>query len=406
MRFLRLIFLHMLALLAWPFARRAPAEVRRVLYIKPDHLGDMLLATPVLAALRQRFPEARITALVGPWARMALERNPNVDVLATCPFPGFERTKDERRTTKAAQFWLSSFVVRLWSLLTPYVLLLRYAALLRATRYDLAIIGRDDHWWGAALALLAGVPQRVGYAVPECRPFLSNALPWNPNEHVTRQGLALVDRSNAGTLERWSVEASNAAPLRPALFVPAPADVAWAEEWHAAHLAPGEKLVIIHPGTGGAAKHWLDERWSEVADRLLKEPKTRGVLTGGPGEEARVARIRANMLRGALNLAGQTSVGQLAALMARAALVMGVDSGPLHLAAAVGARTIHLYGPGDERRFGPWGDPATHTVVHTELWCRPCGVFSACPRGLAIPECMERISVGTLERLSVEAIQD
>ncbi len=71
--------------------RRPSATVATVLYIKPDHLGDLLLATPVLAALRQRFPEAQITAIVGPWAAMVLRHNPDVDVLLTCPFPGFER---------------------------------------------------------------------------------------------------------------------------------------------------------------------------------------------------------------------------------------------------------------------------------------------------------------------------
>ena len=94
-----------------------------------------------------------------------------------------------------------------------------------------------------------------------------------------------------------------------------------------------------------------------------------------------------------LALAGRTSVGQLAALQRRAALTLGVDSGPLHLAAAQGAPTVHLYGPGDAGRFGPWGDPARQVVVRAELWCSPCGVFGACPRGLAQPECMDRIAV-------------
>ena len=181
---LRLLFLHLLAILARPFIRRPPASIASVLYIKPDHLGDVLLATPVLAALRQRFPAARITALVGPWSRMVLQRNPDIDTLLTCPFPGFERrptTNDQRPSTNEPRRWLAfvrvpfgrraSFVVR------PYLVLLHYALLLRAGCYDLAIIGRDDHWWGAALALLAGVPWRIGYGVPECRPFLTTKTP-------------------------------------------------------------------------------------------------------------------------------------------------------------------------------------------------------------------------------------
>jgi hypothetical protein len=96
-RRLRLLLLRILGLLARPFARRPSATVVAVLYIKPDHLGDLLLATPVLAALRQRLPAARITAFVGPWSEVVLRRNPDVDVLLTCPFPGFTRrpTTDE-----------------------------------------------------------------------------------------------------------------------------------------------------------------------------------------------------------------------------------------------------------------------------------------------------------------------
>src|ERR671925_1846559 len=90
-RSLRLLLLYVIAHLARPFARRAPRPISSILYIKPDHLGDVLLATPALAALRQRFPGARITALVGPWSQVVLLRDPDVDVLLTCPFPGFER---------------------------------------------------------------------------------------------------------------------------------------------------------------------------------------------------------------------------------------------------------------------------------------------------------------------------
>jgi heptosyltransferase-2/heptosyltransferase-3 len=149
-------------------------------------------------------------------------------------------------------------------------------------------------------------------------------------------------------------------------------------------------LVLLHPGTGGPAKLWFAERWAAVAD-ALQAAGARLVLTGGPDELALVGEVAGAMRSAVLTLAGQTSVGQLAALMRRAALVLGVDSGPLHLAAAQGVPTLHLYGPGDAGRFGPWGDPARHVVLRADLWCSPCGVFAACPRGLARPECMELI---------------
>jgi ADP-heptose:LPS heptosyltransferase len=178
-----------------------------------------------------------------------------------------------------------------------------------------------------------------------------------------------------------------------ARFDPAHEDIRWAEGWlRSQGIAVDERLVVLHPGTGGPAKLWLPERWVEVADTLVASG-VRLVITGGPGEEALVAEIGGRMRERAVMLAGQTTVGQLAALLRRAALVLGVDSGPLHLAAAQGVPTIHLYGPSDAARFGPWGHAARHAVVRAGLWCSPCGVFGACPRGLGRPECMERIAV-------------
>jgi len=409
-RFLRLVFLYLLAALARPLVRRPARQVERVLYIKPDHLGDLLLATPALAALRRGLPKARIAALVGPWSAMTLRRNPDVDVVLTCPFPGFERRPqlrhgDEETGRHRAGIWqrlLVSLSPRLcvWpaftGILRPYLTLLRYALLLRAGHYDAAIIGRDDHWWGAALALLAGVPCRYGFAVRECRPFLTTALAFDPRAHVTEQGLALVaavDQERGRRESALPVCRSPGLRVFPAArFDPSPDDMAWAAEWRKAQGLAEARMVVLHPGTAGPDKLWFPARWARVAD-ALQAGGVSVVLTGGPGEEALVAQIARLMRAPALTLAGATSLGQLAALLRQADLVLGVDSGPLHLAAAQGVPTAHLYGPGDAGRFGPWGDPQRHVVVREALWCSPCGVFSACPRGLARPECMELIAV-------------
>lgn len=361
----------------------APALPTRILVIKPDHLGDLLLATAALRRLRQQQPQAHITALVGPWSAMILARNPDIDALVTLPFPGFERRPQEQPAAHA-------FSQRIFALLRPYLELLRYAALVRAGHFDTALLLRDDHWWGAALALLAGIPRRVGYAVPETRPFLTTVLPWNPSTHVTEQALALVNsldtRSPPATLPQ----------LR---FEPAPDDHAWAANWCATQgITPAHRLIILHPGTGGAAKLWLPERWATVADALAARQEVRLLLTGGSGEAALVEAVAAQMQHPAMMLVGATSVGQLAALLRRAALVLGVDSGPLHLAVSQGTPSLHLFGPSDAGRFGPWGDPTRHVVLRVGLWCSPCGVFTACPRHTTPPECMEQISVAEVLR--------
>jgi ADP-heptose:LPS heptosyltransferase len=392
---MKLLLLRLLALVAGPFVRPTGAEIRRILVVKPDHLGDLLLASPALEALRRRYPAAQIAALVGPWSRRIWQGSPQLDALIELPFPGFNRAQDKGAGTNHSVG--SSLPLRLWSLTEPYLLLLRYALLLRRGRYDAALLLRDDHWWGAALVALAGIPRRVGHAHPLSVPFLTYALPLDQSEHVTRQALAVVaslaDRGpGGGEGEAAILQPPFAYGQPPMSFTPAPEERAWAEAWLATHMAPGERLVVIHPGTGGSAKHWLPERWAAVADRLAA-PGTRLLLTGGPGEAPLVAEVAALMDGPSLTLAGRTSVGQLATLLGRAALVLGVDSGPLHFAASQDTPSLRLYGPSDPRRFGPWGDPARHRSLSAGIFCSPCGVFATCPRGTAGPECMAAISV-------------
>ncbi|MFN8514459.1 MAG: glycosyltransferase family 9 protein [Chloroflexia bacterium] len=122
-----------------------------------------------------------------------------------------------------------------------------------------------------------------------------------------------------------------------------------------------------------------------MADRLAAEFGARIVLTGGPGDEPLTGAVAAQMASGRpLDLTGQTDIASLVALYRRCALVLGPDSGALHLAVAAGAPTVHLYGPADPVKFGPWGDPARQRVVHAGRHCANCGDLSPSrPRGAA-----------------------
>jgi ADP-heptose:LPS heptosyltransferase len=351
--------------------RESTSTLSRILVIKPDHLGDLLLATPALHALRCGLPRAHIVGLVGPWAAQIWRANPDLNALLELPFPGFERAPVRAvRNTPLRR-------------LRPYHTLFRYAVLLRAMRFDAALLFRDDHWWGAWLAWLAGIPVRIGHAHPRVAPTLTHTLPYNPREHVARQNLAIVNALTGTTLDLPP-------PLR---YTPPPVDRVWAEQWRATHLPAGGQLAVIHPGTGGSTKHWLPQRWAAVADALAERPGWLVLLTGGPGEAELVQSIAGAMRQPVQSLVGQTSPGQLTALLAHAAIVLGVDSGPLHLAVSQGVPTVHLYGPSDQQRFGPWGNPARHVVLRAGVPCSPCGVFNACPLGYAPPICMEQISV-------------
>src|SRR6266566_3448541 len=178
-RLLRVVILMLVRILGAPGVLQADRKARstadeqiRILLIRPDHLGDMVLTTPVLNALRERIPQAHITMMVGPWSSEVVARHPAIDRLIICPFPGFQR---------AAQ-----------KALAPYILLFSVAKQLRRMQYDLAINLRPDFWWGAALLYLACIPRRVGYAVEPGKPFLTHALPFQSPQHATISNLYLA----------------------------------------------------------------------------------------------------------------------------------------------------------------------------------------------------------------------
>ena len=364
-RRLRLALLLLFARLSAPFfPHRGGVALSRILVIRPDHLGDLLFATPALRALREALPQAHITAMVGPWGREVLQGNPCLDELITCPFPGFTRRP------KAS----------LWE---PYVLLKRWSERLRTLHFDVALILRFDHWWGALLAYLARIPCRTGYAVPEVAPFLTMAVTYVPGRHEVEQNLALVEAITGREARRGPLE-----------FPLTAADRRWAEEYLARQGVPkGKPLVCLHPGAGAPVKLWRPEAWARLADELVRRFHACILITGSMQELDLAWDVASRMEERAIVAAGRTSLAQLAALMARSQLVIGPDSGPLHLAVAVGTPTVHLYGPVDWHTFGPWGDPHRHLVLTSRMSCIPCNRLDYSPSELPRHPCVRNIRV-------------
>lgn len=316
-----------------------PRQPQRILVIRPDHIGDVLFATPALELLRQSFPTAQITALVGPWAATVVERNPNADAVLRCPFPWFDRRPKPSP----------------WH---PYRVLWNQVRRLRRHHFDTALVLRFDHWWGALLSTVAGIPARVGYATPETQPFLTTAIAYAPDRHAVSHNLALV--------EALAQAAGRPLPnVNPRLRFDLTLDEqAFAQQFLADHgIGVGETLVGIHPGAGDPRKLWPASRWATVADHLAGVLDARILITGSPVEQGLAETIAEHMRHTPSIAAGETTVGQAAALLARCRLVVGADTGPMHLAVALGAPTVHLYGPFEPALFGPWGAPERHRIV-------------------------------------------
>jgi ADP-heptose:LPS heptosyltransferase len=366
---------------AWVARRRRDpvlvGRAPRIVLVRPDHLGDVLLSTPAIAVLRAALPQAHLVALVGPWGAEALANNPHLDAIETVAFPGFARGS-------AGPPWRA------------YAQLGREALRLRNGRFDAAVNLRPDFWWGAALVALAGVPVRIGYDLPPGNRGLTHAVPASPRpEHAARQTLRLTAAA-AGVLGGdHAGEAMWEPGAMPLEYAVSAADRNWACAWLAEQeLPPDAAPIIIHPGSGAAVKLWPTRLWAQAADLLAAETGAPIVVTGMVDEAALVDGVAASMREGGRvrALVATLPLGRYAALLAAGRLVLGVDSGPLHLAVAVGTPSVRLYGPTDPEVFGPWGRADLHAVVASDLPCAPCGRLDYTIAELAVHPCIRLLT--------------
>jgi ADP-heptose:LPS heptosyltransferase len=364
-------------------------DAPRILLVRPDHLGDMLLVTPILQAIKECVPNAHITMMVGQWSADIVERHPAIDNVFTCPFPGFQRASQKP--------------------LAPYQLLFTTAKQLRRDKYDLAINLRPDFWWGGALLYLASIPQRIGYAIAPGTPFLTQALTVPSAEHATVSNLRLA--STALQALGYNALVEPYTPERyPLYFKPTPEEEAVINErLQRESITDETPLVVIHAGTGGAVKLWRVEGWAYIANRLASTPDApRIVLTGSPKERPMLEEIAQGIERPPLLMTDLT-VGQLAALLARAQLVLGVDNGPLHMAVAQDTLSIRIYGPTDAQIFGPWGDVRRHVMIASMQKCAdcpfiPCGRLDFSDAELSAHPCVRVITEEQVERAIIPLV--
>ena len=252
-------------------------------------------------------------------------------------------------------------------------------------RYDLAINFEGDIRSHGLLALSAA-RRRVGFAHAGGGPLLTDVVPFDGGRHVADNGLALVERAfdlPAGSLARANTEAG--APLW-RLSLPAAAraaaPAALAQLGGAGH-APDEPLLAVHAPGGRAIKQWPVERFADAASALAIERGASVVLTGAAGDEAVVSemesRLRARNVR-TLRVQGTTDLVVLAAMLPQCRALLTGDTGPMHLAAAVGTPVLAIFGPSMPWRYGPLIESSR--VVRVDLACSPCNRIRLPPRTL------------------------
>ncbi|MCY4070307.1 MAG: lipopolysaccharide heptosyltransferase II [Chloroflexi bacterium] len=364
----RNLFLSCLAKMPIPPQR---ARSNRILVIRPDHLGDVLLMTPALQFIKRERPETELHVICGAWAAELLARFDEVDVVLTLEFPGFQRGGRSARGN-------------------PYLRALDSARMLRRIAYDSALIMRPDHWWGAMLAFLAGIQERVGYDYASVAPFLTGRSP-HQHEHAVLQNLHLV--------EFW-LGVAHGREIELTLAVN-PADAATADQLLSDRgIDVAKPIVCIHPGSGMPSKLWQPDKWAEAADQVARLYKAAIVFTGSSPEKALIDDIAGRMKAKSCSVTGETSATQLAALYRRAWAVLGPDSGAMHVAAAVHTPTVTLFGPADPIEFAPWGDDRKHAAITSTIACRPCRIldwrddspeYHPCVRDISVSQVLEEL---------------
>ena len=373
---------------------------RRILVVQLDHLGDAVLSTPLIAELRAAYPEAAIDVLASPSNHEVFEADPHVDRVHVAERTWFERCPDR---------W--GLVTAVWSL----------GRSLRGLGYELGIDVRGDVL-SVLVLVLAGVPRRAGWAMGGGAFLLTDVAAWIPGRHEVRSRLALLARlgiapddparvhMHVRDLDRIAIARllSDAWPRRSARRLevyagtrrqsrkgderearspfPAIEPIIDEADWlHADRFSPLPPLLAVHLGAGTAAKRWPRRLWKTLIERFL-ENGWRVVVVGGI-EDLPLSKVLEphDRLR---DWTGTMTVAQTTALLERADLFIGADSGPAHLAASAGTLSVILFsGTNQPRQWRPWSRHSL--IIRHRVPCQPCHQ-KLCP--LADHPCMSGLN--------------
>jgi predicted lipopolysaccharide heptosyltransferase III len=333
----------------------------KILLIKLSAVGDVVHTIPVLNKLRRRYPAAQLDWLVTPAIAELLRHNPAISNVV-------EFTRED---------WS-----RPWRL-TPFVNYARLAARLRANKYDL-VVDMHGQLRTAIFAVATGAPVRIGFDRPRASVWnaTSRTFPEETRKHAwqgAREGswLAYTHHIPVPTLDLHAVDRYlNVGPILglddgPADFsfpIPPEATTRIDALLRQRHLAGGAGLVTIAPGTIWETKHWGSDKFAAVARHFLH--KGFAVALMGTRRERVVCEEVARLAPGAVDVAGETTLTELAALVRRSAICVTNDSGPMHLAVALGRPVVSIFGPTEPVWIGPYHRP--NAVLHDDIPCSPC----------------------------------
>ena len=291
----------------------------KILIVEVNWLGDVLFSTPAIKALRKKFPDSRISCLIVPRVKEVLENNPYIDELII---------NDEEGLNKG---FLGG---------------LKLVEALRNKNFDLAVFFHRS-LSRALIAYLAGIPRRLGYVTWKRRFLLTEALPMPKKDSLHRVDHYLnIVKPLGCAVDDKQYE-----------FFLSEEDQGFAEDfWSREGLKKDDWIVCLNPGGNWGPKRWPKENFASLADRLIREYQAKIIFSGSKDDILLIKEITRMMKQKEFIIsAGYTNLKAAGAIFKRADLMISGDSGPLHIAASVGANVLALFGPTSSAITGPIG---------------------------------------------------
>jgi ADP-heptose:LPS heptosyltransferase len=367
--------------------RENGGSIRRVLLLRLERIGDLLMVLEAINAARAAWPAAEIDLAVGSWNAGLASLIPGVNRILVADVPWLAREGSG----------------------------LSWRALIRTARawrdYDL-VLNFEPDIRSNFLAWLTGAPRRFGYWTGGGGAFLTRSDAYEPMSHVATNAKSLVNRAATSGLTRrrgdaeteaaGTSEPRNPGPSESRLRLPESA-LARAAAILSAHPGP---WIGVHASGGRESKQWHLERFAEVARTLARERDATIVLTGSVADRPLVDAVKRGLGNArVIDAAGDFDLVVLAALLAKLTLFVTGDTGPMHLAASVGTPVVALFGPAEPRRYGPLVEQ--RRVVRVDLPCSPCGQVRLPPERCRghVPDCMDGITVAAVVLAANELLE-
>ncbi len=355
--------------------------MKYVLIINPFGIGDVLFSTALVESLGRQVEGCHIGFLCNRRTEGLLKNNPLIDWV-------FVFEKDEYRA-----LWNKSKI----ECVKKFVSLLKE---IRAKRFDTVVDLSLSRQFGF-MAWLAGIPRRIGLNYKNRGVFLTEKMDiagYN-DKHVVEYYLSLLDLIKLRPTANYLM-----------LYI-SDDDRKWAKDFLAASgVKEGDLVAGIVPG-GGASwgkdaviKHWKGEKFAGVADLLAEKREAKVVILGSEAEKDICESVRKKMSAPAIDACGRTTLLQFAALAGMCNLVIANDGGPLHIAAVMGARTVGIFGPVDEKVYGQYPPGEKHRIVTGKAECRPC-YRNFKLRDCDIRKCLDVITVEEVFEAAEEALK-